>query len=167
MPGNTKSACGTAGAPCQVCSQPYQQCVTGACAVDPDSKWQMTVVSASIKQIKDWDTYVTSANTPPDPFYGHRQQQLRLHVVADLLLLELRQQHLRPGVEPRQGDLHRQGVEDQLERRGGRLGLRACCAANIGDQDLVNGFKEIFSCPNPDDGVNYINSLKLKFDYMP
>jgi hypothetical protein len=167
----------TSGAPCKACPHPYQQCSGGACSVDASSKWQMTVVSASIKPIKEWDTLVTAANKPPDPFYvraeggcGYLSWKVSSCSSYVANTFDAVWNHVTGPFTAQEWKANWNvviGDSDSVAMCAPPTDTIACCAANIGDQDLVNGFKEIFSCPNPDDNINHINSIKLKFDYMP
>jgi hypothetical protein len=64
LSGTGTSSCGSGGKPCQTCSS-NQLCQSGACALDPSSKWGIVIGDAEIDTAKSWDTLVY---TEPDPF---------------------------------------------------------------------------------------------------
>jgi hypothetical protein len=71
QPGTDVTACGTGGAACQVCTG-SQKCTNGKCTSDPQTKYEVKVVSAVIEPPpigKNWDPdAVIPLYEPPDCF---------------------------------------------------------------------------------------------------
>ncbi|HET6147953.1 MAG TPA: hypothetical protein VFH68_10520 [Polyangia bacterium] len=77
-PGGTGGATGIGGAPCQTCAACERCTAAGTCEVDPESHWDLSVVSATLNQTDpyntpaqglDWDLDLEPVGGPlPDPF---------------------------------------------------------------------------------------------------
>jgi hypothetical protein len=79
---------GSDGAACATTCQPWQQCMSGRCALDPASHWDLVAVSASIAPLRpdgmSWDP----PNGLPDPYVAcglQGQGQGRTQTVTDSL----------------------------------------------------------------------------------
>lgn len=176
MPGTAPTACGTGGALCVSCTQSYQSCTAGNCQVDPNSKWSLMAISANIIQgLTTWDPLVPWGQEP-DPYAGWSPTCSKWSVspcsnslsdtftpVWNQALGTFKASELKSSACIVVGD-----SDDNTHC------CTACvfntvgmCAAQITDADLTAGSKTFTQCPNPDDSVNYLSSLKLQFNYVP
>ena len=176
MPGSSKSACGWGGAPCDSCSQPYETCSLGACAVDPSSKWEMVVVGASINQALVWDPWLFGDSKKPDPYFGVDWDTCSRYSI-DSPCSSTEDNTYDPSW------YHQLGTFPASDITGGWCafvgdadGVASCtppfetialCPVKVYDSDLQAGSKVLTSCPHPDDGVSYITYLEFKFTYAP
>jgi hypothetical protein len=150
--------------------------------VDPDSKWQVIAVSATVSQSKVWDPWLPAAYEPPDPYFGIDTNSCSISGLdgcgpsvnntftpswngavksVGLITLDFKASELKKGWCAFVGDADGTGACIVPFET---IGL---CTVSVSDQELVQGSKTIGSCPNPNDGVNYVSSLKLQFKHVP
>lgn len=176
--GTTESACGQGGAPCASCMA-WEICGNGTCKLSTMSKWQVTLVSATVNKAKTWDSWAIGSYRNPDLYAGlslaspscsssgvfkctptkaNTHSASWNHSLGTMLGLLLKSPCLM--------------VADEDSTTSGApcpTGFEAIgvCAPTITPADLVQGGVKIYSCPNPKDGKNYVTSLELSFKHVP
>ena len=157
--GTTPQNCGSKGGLCVACAS-KEICAQGACTLDPQSKWSITVVKATIDAAKkSWDLIF---NTAPDPYVAVEIGSFKKSTAA-----------LDNTYTPNWGESVGVVTAGEILTWNIRVTIFdedfnvsdetvGTCTINVPANILRGGTGVVSSCPHPD-GNNYVTHLEFKF----
>ena len=174
----SQTQCGRVGAACQTC-EPFEQCDTswGQCSTDPEARFEVIAVGATLRNLdgKVWDDTGGSA---PDPHVGIVWSTSGCGAAVLDLCGPSAADTFTPAWGASLGIVKASTLlgehcifvldsDGQACSAGANDEIIAGCRVVINDIDLLYGDVVLLSCPNPEDGKDYLSALRLRLVYRP
>ena len=175
--GYSVSACGKGGAACKTCKA-WDTCLSSGCTLSAFSKFQITAISATIKQTKTWDWLAVGSYRNPDPFIGFKLGSSGCsgyYTTCSKTMANTYTPYWNHSLGTFSGTYLKYPCLTIRDEDSTTSGV-ACptgydiigqCTLYITDADIAAGKKTLTSCSNPSDGLNYVSSVTIGIKHLP